>query len=179
MTTSAVNSAIEVASWFLDRAQKEEWCLESEKLQHLLFLSQFHYALDNNLSLLMPSYFMAVHNGFKEPNIEQVMVLTKGYLPTIRIPSEISSFLEKIWKVYGAMSIKQLSQIIRKHTNCLNDYNSNTKNIVEIKSLIENYKSHDNMEKAKDVRKNNEKKILISQNGPVVVSKWQPRKLEN
>ena len=49
MAGSATNSAIEVAYWFINKAEQENLRLEDEKLQHLLFLSQIHFALKNNI----------------------------------------------------------------------------------------------------------------------------------
>lgn len=48
MNTSAADSSLDIAAWFIARAQKDEWFLEHEKLQNLLFLSQLHYALQND-----------------------------------------------------------------------------------------------------------------------------------
>ena len=42
MQTAATDSSLEVASWFLNRARSEDWLLEHEKLQSLLFLAQMH-----------------------------------------------------------------------------------------------------------------------------------------
>ena len=42
MAGSATNSAIEVAYWFISRAEDEGLFLEDEKLHHLLFLAQAH-----------------------------------------------------------------------------------------------------------------------------------------
>lgn len=69
MAGSATNSAIEVAYWFISRAEDEGLFLEDEKLHHLLFLAQVHFALANNMELLMPSLFVCGENGFSEPNL--------------------------------------------------------------------------------------------------------------
>ena len=72
MAGSATNSAIEVAYWFISRAEDEGLFLEDEKLHHLLFLAQVHFALANNMELLMPSLFVCSENGFSEPNLHIV-----------------------------------------------------------------------------------------------------------
>lgn len=184
MSTSATDSSFEVAGWFINRAQKDEWFLENEKIQNLLFLSQLHYALQHKMELLMPSLFIVNNEGFREPNIEQALRLNRNVMIPSRIPAEVEQFLEKIWHIYGAMSLKQLSDIIKKHTNYPTIYPSSTKNIAELKTIVENFNSYCNITKKDDIKGNKisgskDKKILISQNGPVVVSKWQPRKLDN
>ena len=76
------------------------------------------------------------------------------------------------------MSLKQLRDMIKRQTSYPEQYPSETKNIVEINSLVEKLKSPGKIEQTTK-RKETEKKVLISQNGPVVVSKWQPRRLKN
>ena len=55
MVTSATQSAIEVAYWFFEQADDDGIYIEDEKLQHLLVLSQVHYAVSYNMEMLMPS----------------------------------------------------------------------------------------------------------------------------
>lgn len=178
MNTSAADSSLDIAAWFIARAQKDEWFLEHEKLQNLLFLSQLHYALQNDGRLLMPSLFTADMHGFQEPNIAKLFKNGPNGLKASRLPAEVTSFLEKIWKIYGAMSLKQLANLIKQQTSYPEQYPSETKIIVEINSLVEKLKTQSKIERTTKL-KETEKKVLISQNGPVVVSKWQPRKLGN
>ena len=178
MNTSAADSSLDIAVWFIARAQKDEWFLENEKLQNLLFLSQLHYALQNGGRLLMPSLFTANRYGFQEPNIAKILQTGRNCGTASRLPAEVTSFLEKIWKIYGAMSLKQLANMIKQQTSYPELYPSETKIIVEINSLVEKLKTQSKIEWTTKF-KETEKKVLISQNGPVVVSKWQPRKLGN
>ena len=93
MQTSAVSSSLEVASWFLSRAQDEGQLLEHEKLQYLLFLSQFHYLSTHPNVLLMPSLFIQERHSCFEPNI--ACLHQSGLLTDfpIRFDKEISNFL--------------------------------------------------------------------------------------
>lgn len=178
MNTSATESSVDIAAWFISRAQKDEWFLENEKLQNLLFLAQFHFSQQYKDQILMPSLFTVNKDGFREPNIERLLQNGRNTLSASRLSNEVDSFLEKIWKVYGAMSLKQLRDMIKRQTSYPEQYPSETKNIVEINSLVEKLKSPGKIEQTTK-RKETEKKVLISQNGPVVVSKWQPRRLKN
>ena len=135
--------------------------------------------MQNEGELLMPSYFVVDRDGFREPNIEKLLKSGRDALGAIRLSDQVKAFLEKVWSVYGPMSLKQLRIMIKKQTNFPLDYPLETKNIVEINSLVENLKTQSKMEQTTKPKETNEKKVLISQNGPVVVSKWQPRKVQD
>lgn len=177
MNTSATDSSLEVASWFLTRAKRDDWFLETEKLQQLLFLSQIHYAAQNNLELLMPSLFIHSRNGFIEPTIAKICAAGFQFSAPQPFPAKISSFLEKIWQIYGSMSLRQISDLIKSRAGTVELPRPGSQNIVEIASLVEKFQNQSNIKRNNYAQPAGRKKILISQNGPVVVSKWQPRKL--
>ena len=186
MQTSATNSALEVAAWLLSKARNERQILEHEKLQHLLFLAQFHYLSTHPDILLMPSLFVLNHGNCIEPNVSKLH--NSGLLADfpIRFDNDISEFLNKIWKIYAQLSLHQLKSLIKEHLELIgnSDY-PNT--IINFQSLIENYKTNNKnnkiytqqfrIEQTKISSPSHSPKIMLSQNGPVVVSKWEPRKL--
>lgn len=185
MQTSAVNSSLEVASWFLNKAQDEGQILEHEKLQHLLFLAQFHYLSTHSEVLLMPSLFVHEHHTCFEPNIAKLH--RAGFLADfpIRFDDEINDFLNKIWKIYAYLSTHQLNDVISEHLSRLNLPESH-KIIIDFKTLIEKFKTHSKinskpagMAQAMTSSATWSSKIMLSQNGPVIVSKWKPRKLSD
>lgn len=67
MSVPAVNSALDVANWFFKQAEREEIYLENEKVQHLLFLAQVHYALLNNKDYLSPACSSATTTVLPSP----------------------------------------------------------------------------------------------------------------
>lgn len=97
MAGSATNSAIEVAYWFISRAEDEGLFLEDEKLHHLLFLAQVHFALANNMELLMPSLFVCGENGFSEPNLAVMFAQGRPYMRRKNFPTRSAIF----WTRYG------------------------------------------------------------------------------
>lgn len=185
MQTSAVSSSLEVASWFLSRAQDEGQLLEHEKLQYLLFLSQFHYLSTHPNVLLMPSLFIQERHSCFEPNI--ACLHQSGLLTDfpIRFDKEISNFLQKIWKIYAYLSTRQLDSVVSEHISRL-ELSDNQKNIIDFKTLVEKFKTHSKIT-SKPAETSSapvssstwSSKIMLSQNGPVVVSKWKPRKLSD
>ena len=57
MTIPATDTAIDIAYWFFNRAEKDGIYLETEKMQHLLFLAQIHFAMAYNMQILVPRRF--------------------------------------------------------------------------------------------------------------------------
>lgn len=185
MQTSAVTSSLEVASWFFIKSQDEGQIMEHEKLQHLLFLAQFHYLSTHPDVLLMPSLFLLNQGSCTEPNVAKLH--NSGLLADfpIRFDKEISEFLNKIWRIYGPLSLRQLNSVVKEHLSRL-EFSNQQNSILDFQTLVEKFKTHNKISN-KDTMVENKKisshpwssKIMLSQNGPVVVSKWKPRKLSD
>ncbi len=176
MAGSATNSAIEVAYWFIHRADKENSHIEDKKLQHLLFLSQVHYALAHNMELLMPSLFICGENGFFEPNLNIMFEQGRPYMPPKKLSDKVEDFLGKVWKRYATLSEKELTLMIKSNPSYQNCYIKGSLNIAQLKAVVENFVKNPNTTYSTNHATPN-KKVSYSQNGPVVVSKWSPRKV--
>ena len=166
MNTSAANSALDVAYWFMDKN------IETQKLQHLLFLTQAHYAISNDMQYFMPCIFICDETGFAEPSVAKIAHLGKPLGASGNIDSRAESFLAEIWDTYGKLSLKELDALIKNSPVYKKIYREGMKSIVQIKSVVENFKPNSNifgMEK---------KKVTFSQNGPVVIMPWKPRNLK-
>lgn len=177
MVTSLTESSIDVAYWFIYQAEKENTYLEDEKLQHLLFLAQVHYALAYNMEILMPSMFVCDEDGFTEPTLNRIFAQGHPFMPKAAMSVKASDFLLEIWKKYGSLSIKELTNIIKTNSAYKENYVEGVKNVVQLNLVVEKFISNSNILKDNNAYSDNKKKILLSQNGPVVVSKWQPRKV--
>ena len=177
MSLSAISSSLEAANWFFRRADKADLYLENEKLQQLLFLAQVHFALNNNMEYLIPSLFICDDRGFSEPNLAKI--LSYG-LPLMEAPTfseKTNSFLELIWKKYSSMSYKELADFIKSSDSYIDNYQTGKKNIIPLKEMAQKFKSSLSPRSFSKAGTSVGRKILISQNGPVMVSAWQPRKL--
>lgn len=179
MSVPAVNSSLDVANWFFKKSESEGFYLENEKLQHLIFLAQVHYALTNGLKYLMPCLFICDKSGFVEPGLSKTLSFGRPLMENAVFSLEINNFLNLIWQKYATMSIRDLSEFIKCSETYIQNYQSGKKNIVELKNMTELFKSNLSNGAINHTIKTNNKKILISQNGPVVVSKWQPRKINH
>ncbi len=177
MGTSATQSAIEVAYWFFDQAEKDGLYIEDERLQHLLVLSQVHYAVSYNMEMLMPSLFVCENSGFVEPTLKLIFAQGRPFMPQAKLSAKVIAFLKEIWKKYGKLPLRDLTRIVKETPAYRQTYIAGAKNIVQFNSLIEKFITHSNIEKNNNAYSDSRKKVLLSQNGPVVVSKWQPRKV--
>lgn len=178
MTIPATDTAIDIAYWFFNRAEKDGIYLETENMQHLLFLAQVHYATSYNMQMLMPSIFVCDHSGFYEPNLKKMFSMGRPFMPPVKFPAQIDSFLENIWMKYGKMSIRELDKLIKNNPAFKENCTAGTINAVDFKSVVDNFIKIGKLNKQNNAFSDNRKKVMLSQNGPVVVSKWQPRKID-
>ena len=168
MAISTTKSALEIANWFYYNAQINNLVLENEKIQHLLFLSQIYYAIDNNNQYLMPSLFLCDDSGFCEPNIKKILEFGFPLMQKSVFPSKVTIFLESIWKRYSSKSALELRGIIKNSQSYLDNYIPSNTIIVMLPEIVSKFTN----------KQTDSKKVLVSQNGPVVVSQWQPRKIK-
>ena len=177
MPAPAVNSSLEAANWFFRQAEKECLLLENEKLHHLLSLAQIHFALTHNFDYLMPSLFVCDENGFSDPTLSHALSFGRPLMPLPRLSPEADAFLSLIWKKYASLSIRDLGEFIKNSQSYADNYQPGRKNVVSLYEMASKFKNSLTPENFRQARKAMPKKIMISQNGPVVVSQWQPRKL--
>ena len=115
MPSSAVESVLDVALWFQDRARYENEHLQAQKLQRLLFVAHGHYAIQFAGRKLMPATFVANEVGPLEPNIMRFFEFGPPNIPTLDPPAEVEEFLERIWRKFGHYSADKLGELSRAH----------------------------------------------------------------
>jgi len=175
MNVPAIKSSIDVAYWFLARAEDEGLYLEDEKLHHLLFLTQVTYAKDT-MQMFMPCLFMCGEKGFFEPNIKTIFANGRPFMPKTKTDETQQIFLETVWNKYKQLSILQLNNIVM-NTSLFNEtYRKGVETVVSWNSLVDKSREYGTI-REDDSFVNKTPKILFSQNGPVLVSQWKPRKV--
>ena len=179
MSAPATDSAIDVAYWFFNRAENDGLFLEDEKLQHLLFLAQVHFAASNNMEVLMPSLFICGEKGFFEPTLSVIFAQGRPFMAQKKLSDKVSSFLEEIWLKYAKSPIVELTHIVKSNPSYQNCYVKGTKNIADLKTVVDNFINNSSILANNNAYSDNRKKISYSQNGPVIVSKWKPRKVSD
>lgn len=140
-------SAIIVADYFIDKAQKEGRPISNKKLQKLLYYSQaWHLALRNK-KLFSEKIEAWVHG----PAIRKIYVRFKefGFNPITKeidksiiknIPNAVKTFLDDVWSVYGKLDAPYLEAL--SHTEepwlearaGLPDY-ANSENEISLKTM--------------------------------------------
>lgn len=179
MSVPATDSAIDVAYWFINRAEKDGSFIDDEKLQHLLFLAQVHFATSNNMEILMPCLFVCDDKGFFEPTLTTIFAHGRPFMPPKTMSDKVSAFLEGIWVKYAKIPLVEITYLIKSSSCYQNNYLPNSRNVVELKTIVDNFVKDSNILNNNNAYSDNRKKILYSQNGPVIVSKWKPRKVSD
>ena len=171
MYTSATNSSLEVAYWFINRAKSDNIYLETDKLQHLLFIAQQRYAQQNDSAMLMPSLFSCDDKGFFEPTLRSFFSQGRPYMPVFQLDRSVSVFLEQIWNEFYSLSVADCRKVITNTSLYESFYQKGSVSVVpfDVMSKKDTYTPQTSVPF--------HKKILLSQNGPVVVSQWAPRKI--
>jgi uncharacterized phage-associated protein len=112
MTSCAVESSIDVAFWFLNRASSEDSYIQAQKLQRLLYLAQGVYAQENYGRKLMPATFVTHDMGPVEPNIYRVFEAGRPQIGFIPPAAEVEDFLERIWRRFGIHPVDRLNALV-------------------------------------------------------------------
>src|SRR5574344_1046732 len=120
----------------------------------------------------MPCVFVCDAAGFIEPNLACILSHTSKLLAIhTKFSERIENFLNNIWKKYGNTPSKDLTSYVKNTPAYKENYILGSKNIVNLKTLAASFAKDGKLPIRQIV--NNTKKILLSQNGPVIVSQWQ------
>ncbi|MBE88668.1 MAG: hypothetical protein CMM76_04415 [Rhodospirillaceae bacterium] len=112
MSSCAVESTIDVAVWFLDRARLDDKYLQAQKLQRLLYIAYGFYGVKYHGRKLMPATFVAHELGPTEPNIFRLFEAGRPKIEEVRLPAEVENYLEEIWRRFNSHPIERLTQMV-------------------------------------------------------------------
>lgn len=172
MTYKKNNSNINIAYWFYNKETSQNKKISEQKIQYLLFLTQMHYAIKYE-KLLMPSLFVYSKSEIYDPTIKTIMYYGFPLMTTPNFDLQTSDFLELIWQKYASQSEEELQKFIHS-LKCFKDLCDNKDDvIINPLNFIDSFSPVTPKNKSE-----NKSKIMISQNGIVKVSAWEPRKLK-
>lgn len=112
MSSCAVESTIDVAFWFLDRASSEDSYIQAQKLQRLLYIAQGCYAQEHYGRKLMPATFVTHDLGPVEPNVYRVFEAGRPQIDCIAPAAEVQDFLERVWRRFGGHPVERLNAMV-------------------------------------------------------------------
>lgn len=112
MASCAVESTIDVALWFLNRASAEDSYIQAQKLQRLLYLAQGCYAQEYYGRKLMPATFVTHDMGPVEPNVYRVFEAGRPQIDYVAPAAEVEEFLARIWRRFGIHPVERLNAFI-------------------------------------------------------------------
>lgn len=173
MFISKLDNVIDLAYWFLYKAAENNCKLSNQKLQFLVFVSQFKYAEKFAMQPLVPAVFVCSDSGIYEPNLQKILYLGRPYMPAPSFSQEINSFLESLWNEFSSYSNERAESFISNLNLFRQNHQKSQKIILDFKSLVESLNKNSKMATTKC----DKKKILNSLNGPVVVSQWMPKRV--
>ena len=115
MAGAAVDSAFDIAYWFIDRALNDNEYLQPQKMQRLMYLSQAYFAVAYRGRRLMPALFVADEFGPIEPNVFRACAIQRPAIEPKPLPEAVSHFLDSIWRRFGPHSAEYLNRLVNAH----------------------------------------------------------------
>ncbi len=170
MTEAVTESTIDVAYWFFQKAEKDKRFIDDKKIHLLLYFAQSRFMKIFRGSVLFPGLFVCDEDGLYEPNLAKILSFGRPFMPPVTFNEKTVAFLETVWNKFSAMPTADLEDLCKSETVYLKNFKPGEKHLISPEMIAENTDENGSP-------KSNKKKILFSQNGPVVVSQWNPRKL--
>jgi len=112
MASCAVDSVVDVAFWFLNRASAEDSYLQAQKLQRLLYIAHGCYGQENYGRKLMPATFVTHDMGPIEPNVYRIFEAGRPPIEYLPPMAEVQDFLERIWRRFGNHPVERLNLLV-------------------------------------------------------------------
>ncbi|MCB2102595.1 MAG: hypothetical protein KDE22_17085 [Rhodobacterales bacterium] len=170
---AAVSSAFDVAYWFADTALNDNEYLQPQKLHRLLFLAQAFFAVAYKGRRLMPGTFVADEMGPLEPNLFVAMSKGRPDLDVdLFLPEEVETFLDRIWRRFGHMTVDSLNRICRNSSAYKRAYAKGKRAVIPLDAMRLSFARG---ESAPTVAKVAGDKVRRTQTGrPVKITAWRP-----
>ena len=171
--STEVDSAFDIAFWFLDIAERSCEHLQPQKLQRLLFLSQAYYGVAFEGRKLMPAVFVADERGPLEPNVYIAFSRGRPKLDAeLFLPFEVESFLEALWRRFGHYSADRLTRMTKETIAYRQAYKQGRRTEIVFEAMRLSFARGSEAPALDQVIK---PKVLRTQSGrPVAVKAWDP-----
>ncbi|MCW5698507.1 MAG: hypothetical protein KIT00_01565 [Rhodospirillales bacterium] len=171
---TAVDSAFDIAFWFIDTALDAGEHVQPQKLQRLLFLAQAYYAVLHDGQMLMPAVFVADDPGPIEPNI--YIAFSKGRPnvdPSLFLPSQVEAVLRGVWRRFGHHTTDYLSRMIKETEAYRDARKQGPRSVMSFKAIQTAFARAETTPGAYQIVR---PKVMRTQAGrAVVVTAWAPK----
>lgn len=171
---AAVDTAFDIALWFVDTALDVGEHLQPQKLQRLLFLAQAYYAVLHDGRPLMPAVFVADGLGPIEPNVFAAFSKGRPNLdPSLFLPREAEAVLRGVWRRFGHRSADALARLIKETPAFRDARKRGHRAEIPLAEMAASFASAERTPSADQIVRPT---VMRTQNGqPVVVKAWLPK----
>jgi hypothetical protein len=143
MASCAVESTVDVALWFLNRASTDDSYLQAQKLQRLLYIAQGCYAQENYGRKLMPATFVTHDMGPVEPNIYRIFEAGRPQIDYLPPAAEVLDFLERVWRRFGIHPVDRLNLLVLGQAAYRNALGKGLGEEIPHEAMVESFKTPD------------------------------------
>ena len=171
MSPNLIISVLDIAAWFKKKANTLKQELSSQKLHNLIFLSQLHY-FKLHKQLLIPTMFVCTKDGFLEPTLQNITTNNIPIKISFSLSDNITLMLESVWQKYSPLSNLEITEFVQSQPCWKNNYSKENFKFVNIADEPDIY-LYPKFSQQSTISGSN---IRLSQNGPVQISPWKPRK---
>ena len=106
-----VRSTLDIALWFVDRADSAGRQISPRKLHGLLFMAQVRFASDNGGRKLMPATFLAAETGPIEPTIYHIFEAGRPRVKAATPGFSVEELLMETWDRFGELPDAEFSRL--------------------------------------------------------------------
>ena len=158
MASCAVESTIDVALWFLNKASADDTYLQAQKLQRLLYIAQGCYAQENYGRKLMPATFVTHDMGPIEPNVYRVFDAGRPPIEYLPPAAEVQDFLERVWRRFAIHPVERLNQQVIGQQAYRKALAGGMGEIIPHEALVESFRSP-RQKKEETIRTNDGRRV--------------------
>lgn len=177
MEIPPAESVFDVAEWFLDTALNDGEYLQPIKMQYLMYLAQGYYAAITKGRRFVPSVFKATDRGPIEPNSYRLYATDRPTLSYMSADKKTISFMQTIWKRFGAYSPDYLYRLISTHAPYAEAFAEGDKTEISLEKMADFYANGTKDTTMPMAQTLSGTRVLRSQSGKAVaVKKWLPQK---
>lgn len=170
---TAVESAFDIALWFVDTALEQNEYLQPQKLHRLMFLSQAYYSVAFDGQKLMPAVFIAEDMGPIEPNIFKAFHKGRPEIEAdLFLTEDVEDFLDNLWRRFGHHSPDRLTRMCKETMAFKQALKKGRRTEIPLRAMQLSFARAEETPSLQQIIK---PKLMRSQTGrPVAVKRWVP-----